>query len=288
MLFYDIMNYNYPEDKDYFSINKDLLKHIKNKPNKKKHLSNNISRYVDFIKKYQKIFKYIPFIKSVYISNSISFKSVHNKSDIDLFIVIENNRLHIWRLITKILLHLMQIEWNHLPWKFCTWFWVTEQSVDLYPIIISPIDIYLAYWIAHLQPIYSISEKNMYKIYEQNKRVKEIIPNYNYKPKNIININPIIWTSYIKKMLEKFLSFNFLNVLIWKFRKIKMLYKQKKSIIKKKDLIISDDMLKFFSPDIRKIVYLKYKSLQNNKFQNNKSIKFNIKNLNKKKFESLF
>ena len=285
MLFYDLMNYNHPEDKEYFKINPELTEGIKFFPHKKNKLSSNIEPYEKFINKYSKIFRYIPFVKAAYISNSVSFKSVHENSDIDLFIITENNRLFLARLFTWIVFKLLKIWWNHEKGKFCTWFWITEQSQDLYPISIYPIDLYLAYWIAHLQPIYSKNSTQVNDIFKENMRVKQIIPNYNWKYHKIWNTNIIEWKNIIWKSLEKIFWFNFLNSIIGYFWKKKMINWKKALWKKGKNIIISDNILKFFAPDIRKTVYLKYKTLKPTFIQKAETTWWRIKNLNTRQVE---
>jgi len=64
--------------------------------------------------------------------------------------------------------------------------------MDLYPLSIFPIDLYLANWIAHLQPIYADTNDFINKIYEENKWVKVIIPAYDARAQNILNIQPVV------------------------------------------------------------------------------------------------
>ena len=262
MLFYDLMWYNYPEDKEYFKINPELEENIKYKPIKNKELSKDISEYENFIKKYHFLYNKIPFVKNIFVSNSVSFKSVHKNSDLDLLIISKKNRLFLARFFTWIIFKIFWIWWKHEKWKFCIWFWIDEQAQDLYPISIYPIDLYLAYWIAHLQPIYSTQKWDELEIFKENSWVKQIIPNYRYKNKKIINIDCKYWESFIKKVFEKVFNFDFIENIL-RLVQTKKMKEKKKQLWKWWDsIIISKYMLKFFSPDIRKIVYLKYKSLK--------------------------
>lgn len=259
LIFYDIMWYNYPYDKEYFFIHKNLTSHIKNNPKKEKKLNSNTKEQEDIINKYSFLFKTIPFIEEVYISNSLTFKSINKKSDIDLFIITQNNKIFLAKFFTYIFLKIFKLYWNHENNKFCTWFFITSQSKDLYPLSISPVDIYLAYWIAHLQNIYLSDKKQNNNFFKENIWVKNIIPNYSIEEHKILNLKKQFGKNFLKTILEKIFGQNFLNNIIWFVRKIKI----KKN--KTKSMIISNNILKFHSPDIRKIVYLKYKSLKNTK-----------------------
>jgi hypothetical protein len=79
LLFYEIMNYPIPKDWEYFSTEK--------KENNKKDTTNIFSwerenplleEYRTQIKKHQKIFQSLPWIKTIYLCNSITFNSLHS------------------------------------------------------------------------------------------------------------------------------------------------------------------------------------------------------------------
>ena len=270
LLFYDIMWYNYPKDKNYFSINPQLIEWDFFDIKKKKTLSSNTKEQEKILNKYHFLYKQIPFIDSIYVCNSLSFKSINENSDIDLFIVTKEKRIFLAKLFLWIFLKIFWMYWTHQKNKFCIWFYVTKNNQDFYPISIFPIDLYLAYWIAHLQPLYS--ENGNYDIYKENIWVKEIIPNYNFEEKKILDIKKSEWKWIIKKVLETIFWFDFFNKTIWLIWKNRMNRKKKKMWQKWKNIIISDNMLKFQAPDIRKNVYLKYKILKNNSFIKEKKV----------------
>ncbi len=263
MIFYDIMWYNYPEDKEYFKINKDLISNIKYKSIRPKKLKGNIKEQEDIINKYSFLYNKIPFIEHIYIANSLSFKSIHKNSDIDLFIITKENRIFLARFFVWLFFKLFWMYWNHKKNKFCVGFYITSNSKDLYPISITWVDIYLAYWIAHLQNLYSETKKEKDDIFKENIWVQNIIPNYNKQEKNILDIKKTYWSSKTKKVFEKIFWFDVFNKILGIIWKKKMKNWKKKLWKLWKDIIISDNILKFQAPDIRKIVYLKYKTLKN-------------------------
>ena len=268
LLFYDLMWYNYPLDKTYFYLNHNLIEKIKYKPILKKKLSSNTQNYENILNKYSFLYKQIPFIENIYVCNSLSFKSIKDNSDIDLFIITKENRIFLAKFFVWIFFKIFKMYWTHKKWKFCIWFYISNVDLDLYPISIYPIDLYLSYWIAHLQPLYSEKKENIDNIFMQNMWVKQIIPNFNGKHKKILKINITHDSWILKKFLEKIFWWTLLNNIIWYFWK-KRMNKNKKSMWKRwKNIIISDNILKFQAPDIRKLVYLKYKTLKhNNKYK---------------------
>lgn len=273
LIFYDLMWYNYPADKEYFFINGELTENIKYKPLIKKQLSYNLKEYENILNKYKFLYKQIPFVKNIYVCNSLSFKSIHKNSDIDLFIVTETDRMFLAKLFVWLFFKVFKMYWTHEKGKFCTGFWVTDINLDLYPITIYPLDLYLAYWIAHLQPLYSENQETTNNIFQENMWVKQIIPRFNWKPKKILEITFTHGRWIIKKTLETLVWWGWLNSLIWFFWK-KRMKKQKKILWEKwKNIIISDNILKFQAPDIRKIVYLQYKTLKNTPIHKDKEEK---------------
>lgn len=266
MIFYDLMWYNYPKNKQYFKVNPDLLENIKYDVVLNKELSSDTSSLEKIIDKYHYLYNKIPFIEHIYVSNSLSFKSVHEKSDIDFFIICKDNRIFLWKLFVRFFFKIFWIYWNHSAWKFCTWFYITSMSKDLYPISIYPLDLYLAYWIAHLQHLYSHDQKRKDDIYKENMRVRQIIPGYEMKEERILKFKQSYWDSFLKRSLEFIFWWNFLENFIGFFWKKKMKSWRKRYWKDWRTMIISDNILKFHAPDIRKIVYLKYKTLKQEPF----------------------
>lgn len=273
MIFYDLMWYNYPSDKEYFKIHHDLLENIKYKPILEKKLSSKTENLERIINKYHFLYNKIPFIEHIYVCNSLSFSSVHKDSDIDFFVICKENRIFLWKFFLRLFFKIFWMYWSHQAWKFCTWFFITNNNKDLYPISIYPLDIYLAYRIAHLQNLYSENLKFKDEIYKENMRVSKIIPNYQMQEKEILKIKKTTWSSWFKKFLEFVFWWNILNNFLWFFRKKKMKRGKKKLGVDGKNIIISDNILKFQAPDIRKIVYLKYKTLKQKSFHKIKTEK---------------
>jgi predicted nucleotidyltransferase len=231
-----------------------------------------MDKYIKEINKHWKLYKSLPFIKEIYLCNSITFNALKRESDIDLFIVVE--KWHMWRarFFSAILFKLnwLKRSMTNKRQKFCLSFYISEDNQNLYPIMINKTDIYLSYRLAHLVPLYKTKIENKHKndskcsddhnIYQDNKRLNFLMPNH--PQEHCINIwnNLFTWKSKIKKRLEFWFWWIFWKVIEVIIKVIWLpilLYKIKKLWTKWKQIIISDKMLKFHD-DIRKQIQLIY------------------------------
>ncbi len=274
------MWYIFPANKDNFFLSNDLLENLSDiKDYKPTYQKKWIQEYVDIINKYGWIYRNIPFVKTIYISNSLSFGNIREGSDIDLFVVAKSNRIWLVKFFTTIMFFLFGLKRGTNKYKkFCLWFFVEENYLDFYTIAIKPIDLYLAYWITHLQPLYMENIDNQDDIYRENKWIKNIIPKAPLQAQKLLWNKVFVWKGWNKKFFEKILDFDIFNKMISWIRKPIMKYKRRKIGKNGKDIIITNKMLKFFGPDIRKDIYLKYKVLKRN--DQKKSRRNNKKNGN--------
>ena len=160
---------------------------------------------------------------------------------------------------------LFSLKWAKRIWKrsrkkICLSFFITSDSQNLYPISLPTLDIYLAYRIAHLVLIYQPDEEVNNSFFENNKRVKWILPNYQEKQTISLWIKPFTWNTKFKDIIETLWDWFLWNI----FERI-VKYIQKAIIHLKRiwnpiwnqDVIVSDSMLKFHQ-DIREKISLKY------------------------------
>jgi hypothetical protein len=98
LVFYKIMNYTVPHNYQYFLFGKttqqkqkDILRAQEFPPNEQKYSRDKKNPYMNdflhYITKFQRLYKSIPFVQSIYLCNSITFNALRENSDIDLFIV---------------------------------------------------------------------------------------------------------------------------------------------------------------------------------------------------------
>ena len=274
--FYEIMHYPVPTNADFYlqySENelppklKNSLKTDLNEINDHNFSREKKSKYMDEylaeIKKIKPVLQSIPFVHQIFLCNSITFNALDDNSDIDLFIIAQPWRIRSvkFRSMIFFLLNWSKRLWKNIRKKICLSFFITSDRQDLYRISLPTLDIYLAYRIAHLVPIYKWEKDSDFNsIYHQNKRIKWILPNFPEKQTISLWIKPIEWNSKTKNILEFLWNSRLWNIferIVKHLQKSIIRLKRIRNPVWNKDVIISDSMLKFHQ-DIREKVSLKY------------------------------
>lgn len=108
------------------------------------------------------IFKLCPHLKQVYVCNSLALGSPKENSDIDLFIVTKSGRLFTARLWVTLWTQILGLRRHgeKIRKRFCLSFFVSEEAMNLKNITLEPEDIYLAFWLKTLVPIYGSSKSH--------------------------------------------------------------------------------------------------------------------------------
>ena len=264
LLFYEIMNYPVPNGKEYFfcSDEKEIDIPKKQETISRREISPLMDEYLKYIQKWDRIFKSLPFIKTIYLCNSISFNKINENSDIDIFIVSSKKALRRTRFWSTVVFRIIWIKRSmiHKKKKFCLSFYITEDKQNLYNISLTNTDVYLAYRIAHLIPIYE-EEKGNASIYKHNTRINWILPNFRGEQQIFLNIRCTYGKTKIRCFLEqiqKWLRGQAIERIIKTIWLPLIIYKTKKLGAQWKDIIVNNSMLKFHA-DKRKKIALLYK-----------------------------
>lgn len=274
--FYEIMHYPVPTNADFYlqySENelppklKNSLKTDLNEINDHDFSREKKSKYMDEylaeIKRIKPVLQSIPFVHQIFLCNSITFNALDDNSDIDLFIIAQPWRIRSvkFRSMIFFLLNWSKRLWKNIRKKICLSFFITSDRQDLYRISLPTLDIYLAYRIAHLVPIYKWEKDSDFNsIYHQNKRIKWILPNFPEKQTISLWIKPIEWNSKIKNILEFLWNSRLWNIferIVKHLQRSIIRLKRIRNPVLNKDVIISDSMLKFHQ-DLREKISLKY------------------------------
>jgi len=132
---------------------------VKDKPTKiEKWFYKKTEKYLGFI-------KWIPWLKMVWIWNSISMNCASENSDIDLFIVTSPNTMWLNRILITFI---FQIFWvrktaTKHAWRLCLSFFATTDWLNFKNWKIKD-DIYLYFWIIYFKPILDFDNTYTYFI----------------------------------------------------------------------------------------------------------------------------
>lgn len=113
-------------------------------------------RYLLAVKKFKRarrtaaILARLPFVRQINVCNSLAFSNARAESDIDLFVVTAPGGVWWARGAALALLKLLR----RRP-EICLSFFVDEDNLDLSGLRMAPDDIYLAFWLVSLYPLYA-------------------------------------------------------------------------------------------------------------------------------------
>lgn len=198
---------------------------------------------------------WIPYIKAVFVCNTLALGHAEKESDIDLLIVTRKHRIWTTRFFVTLVLSVLRLRRHgrHVTDRLCLSFYVTEDALDFSHILIDDPDIYFAYWIATLLPLYD-PENVEKKIHRQNTWLNLLLPNLAPGYSSVVvqcKKNKILSqglnTLHIGDLIERALK--------WVQRKRMMFTKGSVRDLPDTRVVISDTMLKFHENDRR--VYFK-------------------------------
>ncbi len=129
-----------------------------------------------------KIFKIIPWINMIAVSNIIGANNLKEESDIDLFIITKDKRIWITRFFCVLIIKILGLRpTSHKTRnKICLNFYISENALNLKDLMMrfsEGCDIYFIYWVANLISIYNPG--NIYdKFIQSNLWLKGYLPNW--------------------------------------------------------------------------------------------------------------
>ncbi len=205
-----------------------------------------------------RIIRSVPFLRAVFVCNTVGSEQAKEDSDIDFFIVTAKNRIWVTRLFVTFLLGLFRLRRvkNRIKDKICLSFYVTEESLDLSKLRVVDDDIHFAFWINQMLPVYD--PDNLYTNFlEANGWTKKYLPNINTKSASsyIFRITNSKFGQIWKIAWEKMWQGSYGDLINEEAKKIqisKMKYSGNKiDRGDDKGVVISDSVLKFHEKDTR-------------------------------------
>ncbi len=123
-----------------------------------------------------RLLSFIPFVRMVAVGNTLAIEHAREESDIDLLIVAKAGRLWMVRLFSVVVLEMFGLRrrGKRIKDRLCLSFYVTDDALDLSAIAKSPLDPYLAYWVATLWPVFGMEIYQ--KFWQANAWIKNYLP----------------------------------------------------------------------------------------------------------------
>ncbi len=199
---------------------------------------------------------WVPFMRAVFICNTVAFGWPRAQSDIDVFVVVRRERLWLTRLLLTVAISVSgyRRHGKHVADRVCLSFYITDNVLDLSSVRRGEDDVLLTYWSLSLHPLYDpenvaaeVRAANVWATARVSNAPTDVMMHPN---------SPRFWFSLkIKKLLEKILAGtlgSILNTWAGVLQKRKM-QGNEESVQNFPDsrVVISDTMLKFHENDRR-------------------------------------
>jgi hypothetical protein len=215
------------------------------------------------------IFKYIPGVKMIAISNMIGSYNLRDGSDIDIFIITAPGRIWLVRFKTVVISALLRLRPTPARQKnkICLNFFLSEENLDVAKFKIED-DVYFDHWIAGLLPVYN--KGNTFNDFiKANAWVRKVFPNKNFKYNSFraqVGSRP---SDFVLRVLDFFCGW---SEPILKKIQLKLLAPGLRDAMNQgSQVVISDQALKLHAHDRREEFKEKYFSkIQNAKIKDQK------------------
>lgn len=207
-----------------------------------------------------KFIRGVPFLKAIFVCNTVAAGTAIKDSDIDFFIITEKNRLYIVRFFTNLILRLFGLRtYGHkIADRICLSFFIDDQNLNLEKLKAVPEDLHFAYWIAQMVPVYD-SQNYFKRFLSANYWIKKYIPNFNLQTQyvNLVKANSItsawqkiwqiMWSGQYGDLIEK-------QAYDWQLLKMKLSVKEKAKI-GDNGVVINKGIVKLHEYDTRAAIY---------------------------------
>lgn len=203
-----------------------------------------------------KLIALIPFVRLIAVCNTLGFSNAREDSDIDFFIITSPQRIWFVRFFSVFLTKILGLRptGQEKKDKICLSFFISQDNLSLKNIALKN-DVYLAYWLTQLTPIFD-EEETYERFLRSNLWVREYLPNFiqcSPVPRRSIKLNRFF--SFLKSRVEKLLlgKLGDLFEKTVKQYQLKILPNNLKNLANQPGfaVVINDKMLKFHDSDRR-------------------------------------
>lgn len=201
------------------------------------------------VRRFFKVARHAPFLRAVFVCNTLSRSNARPESDIDLFLVAEEGRVWVTRLFVTGLAALLRIRPTATDTKdrLCLSFFITKDALNLRSHAIHE-DVYLPHWLLDLYPVYD-EDGITASVFVQNTWAKEALPGLR---KQHVSHRRLVRssTSRMKVFLENMLGSRAEKVakhLQWKWMPDRL----KQNAERGEGVVLTDSILKLHGTDRR-------------------------------------
>ena len=203
-----------------------------------------------------KFLRGIPFLKAVFVCNTVSAGTAKAESDIDFFIISSYNRVWLVRFFANLILRLFGLRTygDKLKDRICLSFFVDEHNMNLENLKALKDDIHFIYWIAQMMPIYD--PQNFFKKFlSANYWIRKSLPNFNFSAQYLNLVPPnkllslwakswqIMWQGRYGDLINR-------QAKEWQILKMKLAVKEKAQLADN-SVVINQSVIKLHESDSR-------------------------------------
>ncbi|MBN2585042.1 hypothetical protein JXA59_00095 [Patescibacteria group bacterium] len=204
-------------------------------------------------RRYRWLFANVPFLREVFVTNTLAYDNVKQGSDIDLLIIGKSGRLWTCRAILLLSLNLLRLRVRGVDkhGKFSPELWLGDSTLDLRSIALDN-DYYLSFWLADVTQIWPGNEPK--KLWQANPWLKQHLPIAWRSPR--AKDWPAIRPSYGCKLIERWLSGRYGDRLEQRLKlaQQKIIHKNLLRLGVNPSVVIEDNVIKLHFNDRRSAV----------------------------------
>lgn len=217
-----------------------------------------IEKKLHIAKRASKKLRWVPFVRALFVCNTVASGVASQDSDIDVLIVIRSGRMWLTRFLVTSILSLWKLRRHgkKVANRICLSFYVTDDALDMSSIRWGSPDIYLAYWLTQLVPVYD-PEDILSTLQKKNTWSTQYIPQ-GFQPYQVhthIRVCPHKLSTMVRAFFEKVWHGNYGDLLEQQAKQLQLskIKRNVKSVQAAEDtrVVVSDTMLKFHEKDRR-------------------------------------
>lgn len=207
-------------------------------------------RFWQKVRRWRWLFANVPFLREVYVTNTLAYDNVRQGSDIDLLLVGRSGRL--WTCRAFLLLFMswlrLRVTGVNRHAKFSPEFWLGDTVLELRPFALER-DYYLSFWLADVVQVWPGGEPKA--LWRANPWLKDDLPIAWRSPRRISW--PVGRASYGCQWVERLLGGSWGNALEKKFKEVqqKIITRNLKRLGVNPSVVTEDNVIKLHFNDRR-------------------------------------